>query len=303
MKILVTGGAGYIGSHLVDYLIKKGHKVITLDNYISGSPKNTNIEARSFKGDIRVTESNSNQNILEIDQPIILYRGLRSFLESEKPEIIFHLAAVSRTPWAIEDPMYTYETNVVGSANVLEAARQAGVKKVVLASSNIVYAAQTPYKTSKLAMEQVARDYNDLYDLPTVCLRFSNVAGGDVTRQHPNNVLSSLAKSKKETGRITITGDGTQTRNFTNVSNICEALWLASQADVRGTEIDIMNPKVWELNEIAKMFNCPIDYVEDRKGDIKHLKMGIGPDKAKELLGFEAKIDLVEYINSYVNLK
>lgn len=291
MKILVTGGAGYIGSHLVDYLIEKGHEVVILDNMVSGNVHNVNHKANIW--------ASSTPEISDIRD----YKNVINVFNAIKPDIVFHLAAVSRTPWAIEDPIYTYETNIVGSANVLEAARQTGVKKVVLASSNIVYAAQTAYKTSKLAMEQVARDYNDLYDLPTVCLRFSNVAGGDVSRQHDDNVLKALAKSKKETGRITITGDGTQTRNFTNVMDICEALWLASQSDVQGTEIDIMNPKVWELNEVAKMFNCLIDYIEDRKGDIKHLKMGIGPEKAKELLGFEAKTDLTEYINSYTEMK
>lgn len=315
MKILVTGGAGFIGSHLVDYLIEKGHEVSIIDNFISGKGENINSKADTHGADIR----NFENGILEIIQGV-------------KPDIIFHLAAVSRTPWAVEDPLYTYETNVIGSANVLEAARQTGVKKVVLASSNIVYAAQTPYKTSKLAMEQIARDYNDLYDLPTVCLRFSNVAGGKVERQHVDNVLASLAKSKREKGYIEISGDGEQTRNFTNVNDICEVLYKAAfypfstktiakapgfkdkeidyiylinnapdffKKSIRGTEIDIMNPKLWSLNEIAKFFDCEVRYVDDRKGDIKHLKMGIGPEKAKELLDFEAKIGLEEYIKDY----
>lgn len=313
MKILVTGGAGYIGSHLVDFLIEKGHQIIIADDLSSGKKGNANSNAKFYDIDIK-----SFNEYEEYPENVI------NLFKDEKFDIVFHLAAVSRTPWAISDPLLTYGTNVIGSANVLESAKQTEVKKVVLASSNIVYAAQTPYKTSKLAMEQVARDYNDLYDLPTVCLRFSNVAGGDVSRQHPDNVLASLAKSKKEKGYIELTGDGEQTRNFTNVNDICEALyraagfrqfnkdnlgsgessvvWMLSPLElekVRGTEIDIMHPKTWSLNEIAKFFNCEVRYIPERKGDIKHLKMGIGPEKAKELLGFEAKVGLEDYIKSY----
>lgn len=286
MKILCVGGAGYIGSHLADMLNEKGHDVRTLDNLSSAPYQVRNIKnAGNFRNiDIR-------------DK-----RALEDFFGGFKPSVIFHLAAVSRTPWAIEDPIYTYETNVVGTANLLEVARNHSIDKVVLASSNIVYAAQTPYKTSKLAMEQVARDYNDLYDLPTVCLRFSNVAGGDVTRQHDDNVLKSLAKSKKENGYIQITGNGEQTRNFTNVNDICEALWSAAGSEARGTEIDILHPKVWSLNEIAKLYDCEVKYVPDRKGDVKHLKMEIGTAKAKELIGFEATKSLEEYISDYTNL-
>lgn len=311
MKIMVTGCAGFIASHLCEFLIDKGHQVVGVDNFSSGKPENL--------ADIQEDKNFLGCHKIDIRTPDVI-----EAIKEEKPDIIFHLAAVSRTPWAVEDPLYTYETNVVGSANVLEAARQAGVKKVVLASSNIVYAAQTPYKTSKLAMEQVARDYDDLYGLPTVCLRFSNVAGGHVGRQHPDNVLASLAKSKREQGKIFITGDGEQTRNFTHVLDVCEALWLAANTAnenilgsedlqrsthwgpeknvVRGTEIDIMHPKAWSLNEIAKFFDCPVEYIDDRKGDIKHLVMGIGPAKAKELLGFEAKRNLEDYIDTYTNV-
>lgn len=329
MKFLVTGGAGYIGSHFADYLINKEHEVVVIDNLISGKPENINNRIKFYKEDIRS------------------FAEVKEIFGIEKPEIVFHLAAVSRTPWAVENPVYTVETNEMGSVNVLEASKQAGVKKVVIASSNIVYAGNTGYRTSKLAMESWASVYNELYNLPTVCLRFSNVAGGKVERQHPENVLASLAKSKKEKGYIEITGDGEQTRNFTNVNDICEALYKAAgfhsclhqwsykglegeakeclkcgdvriisyneggeeldgedigglnHLEIRGTEIDIMHPKTWSLNEIAKFFDCPVKYVPDRKGDIKHLKMGIGPEKAKELLGFEAKIGLEDYVKLY----
>lgn len=286
MKVLVTGGAGYIGSHLVDYLIDKGHQVHVIDNLVSG--KFENVNPRSELTIARIEGDHAYETVI-----------------NKKFDIVFHLAAVSRTPWAIEKPDQAYKTNILGSANILEAARQSGVKKVVIASSNIVYAAQTPYKSSKLAMEMVARDYNDLYGLPTVCLRFSNVYGavdGIPLRQHEDNVLATLRKTKQTEGKLKITGDGEQTRNFTHVLDICEALYKASQSDVQGTEIDIMNPTKWSLNEVAKFYDCPIEYIPDRKGDIKHLTMEIGPEKARELLGFEAKRELPDYIGVYTEV-
>lgn len=277
MRIACTGNLGFICSHLVDYLVDKGHEVAGIDYGTNHDFLNKDI--KFYNIDIRDEEAMN-----------------KAFAEF-KPEIVYHLAAVSRTPDAVNNPVKSVSINDLGSTVVLETARRFGVQKVVLASSNIVYAAETTYRSSKLAMELHARVYDSLYKLPTVCLRFSNVAGSN--RQHEDNVLAALSKSKKEKGRLTITGDGSQTRNFTYVMDVCEALWLASQSDVRGTELDIMHPKTWELNQIAKMFDCPIDYIEDREGDIKHLKMGIGPEKAKELIGFEAKTDLTEYIKVY----
>lgn len=281
---MCVGVAGFIGSHLGDYLLNQGHEVVGIDNLVSG--KKENVDNRINVLDIDIQDENA---VIEA-------------IRLEKPEYIFHLAAVSRTPWAIEQPLYTYRNNVVGTANVLQAALEAGVKKVIIASSNIVYAAQTPYKSSKLAMELVARDYNDLYGLPTVCLRFSNVYGavnGQPLRQNEDNVLAALGKSKREKGYILIHGDGEQTRNFTHVSDICRALLLAANSDVQGTELDIMHPKAWTLNEIAKFYDCEVRYNEERRGDIKHLVMGIGQGKASELIGFEATINLEDEIGIY----
>jgi UDP-glucose 4-epimerase len=281
-KVLISGVAGFIGSHLGDYLLDKGYEVVGIDNLVSGKKENVH-------NDISVYDKSDIQDEGRMSQ----------IIRAEKPDYIFHLAAVSRTPWSISEPLYTYRNNVVGSANILNAALEAGVKKVVLASSNIVYAAQTPYKSSKLAMEMVARDYNDLYDLPTLCLRFANVYGSD--RQHEDNVLAALSKSKKEKGKITITGDGEQSRDFVHVLDVCRALEIAALSDVRGDEIDICTGKMWTLNEVAKFYNCPIEYIADRKGDIKILQMQ-GPAKAQDLLGFRSEFKLDENMKVYTDV-
>jgi nucleoside-diphosphate-sugar epimerase len=124
---------------------------------------------------------------------------------------------------------------------------------------------------------------------------------GDIPiRQHPDNVLMALSESKRKNGYITIFGDGDKIkRNFTHVSNVVQALVLAAESDVHGTEIDIMNGKLWSLSEIAKFYNCEVRHTEARKGDIENLQM-TGVEKAKDLLGFTADIDLTEGIKPYV---
>ena len=155
MKYLVTGGAGFIGSHLVDRLIVLGHEVVILDNLLSGSEQNINNQATFHNCDIR--------NLANIIQYFKNIDG------------VFHLAAIARTPWCIDNPVLAYETNVMGTLNVLEASRQHAVKRVVLTSSNVVYAYWTPYRSSKEALEQLATVYNNMYHLSAVCLRNSNV--------------------------------------------------------------------------------------------------------------------------------
>ena len=157
MRYIVTGGAGFIGSHLTDKLIAQGHDVVVIDNLLSGSEKYINPRATFYKIDIR--------NIEEI-KPI--FGGVDG---------VFHLAAIARTPWCIDDPILAYQTNVMGTLNVLEAARAAGVKRVVMTSSNVVYAFFTPYRASKEALEGLGKVYTDMYGMSVICLRNSNVYG------------------------------------------------------------------------------------------------------------------------------
>lgn len=280
MKAIITGAHGFIASHLADYLKDCDYQVIGIDNMVSGS-KHLDPSFRNYDADIRD------------------FQTLDRIFAVEKPDVVFHLAAVSRTPWAVKEPVYTVEVNDAGSVKVLEAARRNGVKKVVLASSNIVYAGDTLYKTTKLAMESHARVYDKLYGLPTLCLRFANVAGS--RRQHPDNVLMALSESKRKNGYITITGAGKQQRDFVSVFDVCEALFVAMNSDVHCDEIDICTGKMWELNEIAEMFGCEAKHVGEREGDIEILQMQ-GPERAKELLNWEAKQGLKDYISVYTDI-
>ncbi|MFH1455001.1 MAG: NAD-dependent epimerase/dehydratase family protein [bacterium] len=270
-KVLVTGGKGFIGSHLVDKLVEN-FEVFVIDNGLSGS--NINPKATYYDADIRFLKDISDY-FKDIDY-------------------VFHMAAIPRTVWCIDDPILCYETNVLGSLNVLEAALKNKVKRVILTSSNIVYAADTPYKASKLAMEEIAKVYESLYGLSTICLRNFNVYG---SRQREDgigpNCFASIKKSIKENGYIEITGDGEQTRDFTHVSDIVQANILAMDSDINGN-IDLCTGRNVSLNYVASLFNAPIKYVPDRKGDVKHIIQN--NTESENRLNWKAKVSLEEGI-------
>jgi UDP-glucose 4-epimerase len=277
MKYLVTGGAGFIGSHLVDKLITLGHDVIILDNLLSGSERNINKKAKFFNCDIRQLA-----NIIEYFKDL---------------DGVFHLAAIARTPWCIENPILAYETNVIGTLNVLEASRQNNIKRVVMTSSNVVYAFFTPYRSSKEALENLGKVYNNMYGLSVVCLRNSNVYGSRQSELGPSpNVFSALRKTKKEKNYIEITGDGSQSRDFTHVSDIVEGHICAMNTDVIG-EFDLCTGINHSLNEIASFFDCDVKYIPERSGDIKHIYQD--PTPALENLKWKAKVTLEEGMKDF----
>jgi UDP-glucose 4-epimerase len=209
------------------------------------------------------------------------------------------LAAIARTPWCIEDPVLCYQTNVMGTLNVLEAARRNGIKRVVMTSSNVVYAFHTPYRTSKEALEALGKTYTDMYGLSVICLRNSNVYGSRQSEKGPSpNVFSALRKSKKENGYIYVTGDGEQTRDFTHVSDIVNGHVMAMNSTVTGV-IDLCTGVNHSLNKVAAYFATDIQYGPERPGDVKHIIQD--PKPAFELLGWKAKVPLEEGIFDFLN--
>lgn len=275
MKCLVTGGAGFLGSHLTDRLIEEGHDVIVLDNLLTGSVENVNPKAAFVNADIR-----------ELDDILPYFEGV---------DWVFHTAAIARTPWTIEEPILSHDVTATGTLNVLEAARMAGVKRLVHSSSCIVYVPNTPYYVAKQCAEEYALIYPKLYGLSTVALRYSNIYG---TRQSEEgkspNVFAALRKSKKENGCIVITGDGEQTRDYTHVSDIVEANVLVANSKKTGAYY-VGTGIPTSLNQVAPYFECPVKYVSDRKGDIKHLVLKA--DEFKETFGWEPKVQIKDGIN------
>ncbi len=270
MNYLVTGGRGFIGSHVVDALVAAGHGVLVLDNRLSGD--------------------NENPGATYVDADIRKLEAIESHFAGR--DGVFHLAAIARTPWCVDDPILAYETNVMGSVNVLEAARKQGVKRVVLSSSNIVYAAETPYKQSKLAMEAIANVYAELYGLSNVCLRYSNVYGKRQREDGPSpNVFAAFRKSLREQGHVNITGDGEQTRDFTHVTDIARANLLAMESDYQGPALDVCTGRNVSMNYVVKeLFKAPVVYIDERRGDIKHIVQD--PKPVTTVLNWKPTVEL-----------
>lgn len=284
-KVVVTGGAGFIGSHLVDALIKKGHEVIVVDDLSGGRIENINKKAKFI-------EKNVMDDLSEVGEA----------------DYIFHLAAVPRVPYSVEHPLETHLTNVDGTLNVLDYARRIKAKKVIFASSSSVYGDQelplkedatrkpvSPYALHKTIGEQYMDLYDELYELPTVSLRFFNVYG---PRCDPNSeyslVIGKFIKMKNEGKKLTIYGDGEQSRDFTYVSDIVNGLMDAMKKDVHHEIINLCNGKNITINKIAELIGGDKEYLPPRIGDVLHT---LGDNsKAKYLLGWKPVIDIGEGI-------
>jgi UDP-glucose 4-epimerase len=162
----------------------------------------------------------------------------------------------------------------------------------VLASSNVVYAAHTPYRASKEMVELWTRCYVESYGLSALALRFSNVYGPRQSEEGPSpNVFAAFRKSLRERGYIEVTGDGEQSRDFTHVSDIARGLLAAMQSSYTGEAIDLCTGKNWTMNEVCELWNkAPVRYIADRPGDVKHIRQS--KERAFKTLGWAATVDL-----------
>ncbi|RLB85310.1 MAG: hypothetical protein DRH24_02440 [Deltaproteobacteria bacterium] len=289
-KVLVTGGAGFIGSHLVGALTAKGCSVAVIDNLSSGSLSNLDSARENisfYNGDIR-------------DRDLLMEA-------SDGCDIIFHQAAVVSVPQTVENPVESAMVNEIGTLFVLEAARRNSVKRVVLASSCAVYGDDphlpkqekmnsrpvSPYAVQKLSGEYYARLYSDLYGIDTICLRYFNVYG---PRQDPSSdysgVISIFMTKAANNKRPVIYGGGSQFRDFIFVQDVVRANILAASAhEVRGKTFNIGSGmsitinRLWEMvSRIAGIDRKP-EYRPSRQGDIFGSVADI--DQAKSFLGFK----------------
>jgi len=287
-KILISGGAGFIGSHLVDALIEKGHEVLVIDNLSTGKKENLNPKAKFFNLDLRDFEK---------IKPIF-----------EGVDFVFHLAALPRVPLSVARPRETNEINITATLNALVAAKDAKVKRFIYSSSSSVYGTGndlpleenmtaspiSPYALQKYVGELYCRIFSsDLYNLPTVSLRYFNVYG---LRQPEEGsyvpVIGLFLTQKKKGLPLTITEDGKQTRDFTHVSDVVNANILAMESDRvgRGEAINIGAGENCTVNKIAELIGGETKYIPARPGDIRDTLADIS--LAKELLGWEPKITL-----------
>lgn len=291
---LVTGGAGFIGSHLVERLLKDGRRVRVVDNLITGKRENL----AHFNGDIEFYEV----NIADADALKPIFQGV---------DTVFHQAALPSVPRSIDDPLTTHTYNVTGTLNVLTAARDAGVRRVVYAASSSAYGdvvgdykvedmtprPMSPYGVSKLAGEYYCQAFSHVYGLETVCLRYFNVFG---PRQDPMSqyaaVIPLFITQMLDGKRPVIFGDGTQSRDFTFIANVVHGNMLA--ATVPGVAGQVMNlatagrvtllELVTRINQLLGTAYEPI-LAPERPGDIKHSRASI--EKARQLLNYEPVAD------------
>ena len=294
---LVTGGAGFIGSHVVTELLRLGHPVRILDNFSTGRRDNLDAvggDVDVFEGDIRSYE--------------------RAHNAVKGADYVIHLAALPSVPRSVQDPLTTSEANITGALNVLLAARDAGVRRVVLASSSSIYGANaampkredmlpmpiSPYAVSKLAAEQYARAFATVYGLETVSLRYFNVFGPrqDPTSQY-SGVVPRFMRLAIEGGRPVVFGDGRQSRDFTYVANVVDATLSAVTAE--GASGSVCNigcgdPKtVLDLiAAVSRVSGRPLEpeFAPPRAGDVKHSFADIS--LAHDLLGYEPGVGFDE---------
>jgi nucleoside-diphosphate-sugar epimerase len=297
MRTLVTGGGGFIGSHLVERLLRDGHSVRVLDNFATGRRENL----LPFLGDVELVEG----DLQSYERAHTAVRGV---------EVVFHQAALPSVPRSVQDPLTSNASNVIGTLNILLAARDSGVQRVVYASSSSVYGANnqlpktealapepvSPYAVAKLAGENYCRSFHHVYGLETVALRYFNVFG---PRQDPLSqyaaVVPNFIMALLERRPLTVHGDGEQSRDFTYVDNIVEANVLAMVAEEASGRVfnaacgrrATVNELITEV-ERATGGSAQIHYTDARPGDIRDSSADIS--HARSALGYEPTVQLRE---------
>jgi UDP-glucose 4-epimerase len=300
MKALVTGGGGFIGSNIVRALLARGDEVVVLDNFLSGHRENlAGLNVRLIEADIR--DSSAVQGAIA------------------QCATVFHLAASVGNVRSIEQPHQDSEINVLGTLNVLEAAREAAVEKIVFSSSAGIFGElktipikedhpaepDSPYGVSKLAAEKLCLAYSKLYSIEAVCLRYFNVYGPHQRFDAYGNVIPIFAFHLYRGEPITIFGDGEQTRDFVHVSDVVLANLKA--ADYRGASgvFNIASGSRITINRLATLMraisgcNTPIVHSASRKGDVRHSLADISA--ARSVLGYEPAMTLERGLDDYLS--
>lgn len=294
-KYLVTGGAGFIGSNLVRFLLGKGQQVVVLDDFSTGKRENL----AEIAGRITLVEGDIRDRAA-VDRAVA---GCAA---------IFHEAALGSVPRSVADPVTSHDVNVNGTIQVLEAARAAGVRRVVFAASSSAYGDQkespkhegmvpqpiSPYAASKLTCEAYMQAYAAVYGMETLCLRYFNVFG---PRQDPQGayaaVIPAFAAKILRDERPVIFGDGEQSRDFCYIDNVTEANWLAANAPAgvcKGQAMNIACHQSTTLNEIIAVLGRLLGkdirpvYEPTRAGDVKHSLADVS--RARATIGYEPKV-------------
>lgn len=295
-NVLVTGGAGFIGSHLVQALLKKGYQVTVFDNFTTGKLDNLNNAIKN--PNFRITKG-------DVRNPIELQRAFKN------THAIVHLAAQIDVATSVKDPVATHDINTTGTVNVLQTAIEKHVERLVFASSTAIYGDNphlpltedlpplplSPYAASKAAAEAYIKAYTDCYKLNAIILRFFNVYGRGNEKNPYSGVIAKFITRAQKNEPLIIEGDGEQTRDFIHVSDVVRALLLAlEQTNLKGETFNICTGTPVSINQLAEATKAAtanklsVTHVPPRNGDIR--KNYGNPSKATAKLGFTSTINL-----------
>lgn len=285
---LVTGGAGFIGSHMTERLLREGHTVTVLDNFSTGRPQN-----------LEHLKDNPRLKLIQCDI---------TELETIKPHFagidrVFHMAALADIVPSIVNPVQYYRSNVLGTMNVLECARAAKVKKFLYTASSSCYGMaditptpetapirpEYPYALTKNLGEQTALHWHRVYGMPVIALRLFNVYGTRSRTSGTYGAVFGVFLAQKLAGKpFTVVGDGTQTRDFTYVTDVADAFFTASESALSGEVMNVGSGGTYSVNRLVELLGGPITYIPKRPGE---------PDctfadtaKIRSLLGWKPKV-------------
>ena len=297
-RSLVTGGAGFIGSNLVDKLLAEGHEVVVIDNEYSEAHDQFYWNEKS---------ENHKFDICDYENTRPLYDGI---------DYVFHIAAEARIQPAVENPIRAVQINCVGTTTVLQCAREAGVKKLMYSSTSSAYGMNktpnsemqpddclNPYSVSKVAGEKLCKMYTDLFGLKTVIFRYFNVYGErQPLRGQYAPVIGIFLRQRAAGEKLTIVGDGEQRRDFTHVSDVVHANYLAAVTDIKdedyGEVYNVGNGTNYSVNQVARMVTCldnRITYIPERPGEARET---LAQNTLLRLIfGWRPTVDLEDWIN------
>jgi len=288
LRAVVTGGAGFIGSHLVERLLKDGHSVTVLDNFSTGRPEN-------------LAHLKDSPGLKVVQADIADGQAIKSHFQGA--DWVFHLAALADIVPSIERPDDYFRANVIGTETVLEAARAAGVKRFVYAASSSCYGIpdsfptpetaairpQYPYALTKRLGEELVLHWGQVYGLPVVCLRFFNVYGPRSRTSGTYGAVFGVFLAQKLAGRpYTVVGDGKQTRDFTFVTDVADALVSAAASDRRGEAFNVGSDKTYSVNRLVELLGGPVTHIPKRPGEPDCTFADIS--KIRRLLDWQPKV-------------
>ena len=298
LKSIITGGAGFIGSNLADHLVNAGHKVIVLDNFVSG--KKINLSHHKKK----------NLKIIKID--ISTNKDLKKHFKGV--DFVFHLAGLAEIIPSFKNPKKYFLNNVLGTLNVLEAAKKEKIKKLIYAASSSCYGNPStfptsektkidlkhPYALTKFMGEELVMNYASIFNMPNISFRFFNIYGPRLKTSGPYSaVIGKFLKQKKNRKCLTIVGDGKQTRDFIHVDDLADVFLKIIKSKYVNKIYNLGSGKKTSINTIAKIFNGKKKFIPIRPGEPKNSVANI--KKIKKEINWKPKISIEQGIKNLLS--